>query len=111
MALPNSLRLHLPTLATLCERHQVSALYAFGSVLTDHFRPDSDLDFLVTFGAVKPEDYADNFFDLRDALSALFQRKIDLMESQTLKNPYLKQIVDNSKVLIYARGQGAQMAA
>ena len=111
MDLPMLIRTHYPALVALCERHRVSMLYAFGSVLSERFCPDSDLDFLVTFGAIEPEAYADNYFDFRDALNALFQRKIDLMESQTLKNPYLKQVVNNSKILVYARGQGTQMAA
>jgi len=54
-------------------------------------------------GAVSPEDYADNFFDFRDALAVLFQRKIDLVEVQTLKNPYFKQVVENTKQPVYAR--------
>lgn len=111
MESPILIQKNYPTLTALCERHQVTTLYVFGSVLNERFRPDSDLDFLVTFGAVEPEAYADNYFDLRDALSPLFQRKIDLLESQTLQNPHLKHIVENSKVLVYARGQSAQMAA
>jgi uncharacterized protein len=36
-------------LARLCDRWQVLRLEAFGSVLRDDFRPDSDIDLLVTF--------------------------------------------------------------
>ncbi len=111
MPIPVLIKKNYPALSALCEQYCVAKLYIFGSILTERFRPDSDLDFLVTFGEVELEEYADNYFDLRDALSTLFQRKIDLLESQTLQNPHLKQIVNNSKVLVYARGQSTQMAA
>ena len=98
------LEAHQSELAALCAKHHVVALDLFGSALTDRFGPESDLDFVVMFGAVTPEDYADNFFDFRDALAALFQRKIDLVEVQTLNNPYFKQVVEQTKQPVYARG-------
>jgi len=94
----------------LCRQYHVKQLYLFGSVLTKKFRPDSDLDFLVTFQGVEPLEYADNFFDFRDALAQLFQRKVDLVESQTLKNPYFKSAVDATKVIVYG-GPDREMAA
>ncbi|RZJ39222.1 MAG: hypothetical protein EOO18_01335 [Chryseobacterium sp.] len=33
----------------LCEQHKVRRLYAFGSVLTDRFQQDSDVDLIVDF--------------------------------------------------------------
>jgi predicted nucleotidyltransferase len=100
----------LGELESLCRQYQVESLYIFGSALTHKFQPDSDVDLLVTFKDVIPENYADNYFDFRDALSKLFQRKIDLVESQTLKNPYFKHIVDTTKMQIYGRGQGIKVA-
>lgn len=98
------LQAHRSELEELCAKHHVVALDLFGSALTERFGPESDLDFVVMFGTVPPEDYADNFFDFRDALAELFQRKIDLVEVQALKNPYFKQIVEKTKKPIYARG-------
>jgi uncharacterized protein len=96
-------------LDSLCRQFHVESLFIFGSVLTSKFRPDSDLDFVVTFRNVPLEEYADNFFDFRDALEALFQRKIDLVESQTIKNPYFKKAVESSKIQLYGRRQSRQM--
>ena len=95
---------HRDALANLCTKYQVVALDLFGSALTDRFSPESDLDFVVKFGPVPAEAYADNFFDFRDAMAELFQRKIDLVEVQKLSNPYFKQIVENTKQPVYARG-------
>lgn len=111
MTLPKIIQSQRSALADLCQRHKVEELYVFGSVLTERFGPDSDLDFLVVFRGVSPEDYADNFFDFRDSLTQLFQRKVDLIEAQTLKNPYFKQIVNRTKKRIYAGGPRAQVAA
>ena len=49
----------------------------------------------------KVEDYFDNYFDFKYALEELFNRSVDLVEDQTIKNIYLRQNVDASKQLIY----------
>ena len=44
-------RIAIPTdrIATFCERRQVAELALFGSAVRDDFRPDSDVDVLVSF--------------------------------------------------------------
>lgn len=73
----------------------------FGSVLTNRFRDDSDIDLLVNFNKEEISDYFDNFFELKYALEALLGRSIDLVEEHNIKNPYLKASIDSSKTLIY----------
>jgi predicted nucleotidyltransferase len=85
----------------LCESHKVKNLYAFGSVLTPTFNAESDIDLIVDFKDIDVEDYADNYFDLKFSLEDIFQRPIDLLESQAIKNPYFKQAVDQTKELVY----------
>lgn len=92
---------HLPDIQRICKIRHVANLYAFGSVLTDKFRADSDIDFLVEFEDLIPEDYADNYFDLCDDLEQLFQRKIDLVTLRSVKNPYFKNQVMKTRELIY----------
>ena len=60
----------------LCKKHKVHKLFVFGSVLTSRFNDNSDVDLVVDF-------------------------KVDLLEEQTIKNPYLKKNVDATKTLIY----------
>jgi hypothetical protein len=104
------LQAHKSDLEILCRQYHVKQMYLFGSALTTKYRPDSDLDFLVTFQDVDPLEYADNFFDFRDALSQLFQRNVDLVEIQTLKNPYFKSAVEATKVIVYGEPD-CEMAA
>ncbi|RLD78717.1 MAG: nucleotidyltransferase [Bacteroidetes bacterium] len=92
---------NIELLKILCSKYKVLKLYVFGSVLSNKFRSDSDIDFLVTFGIVELKEYADNYFDFKFSLEDLFNRKIDLLEEKAIKNPFLKQSIDTSKKLIY----------
>jgi len=92
---------HLPDIQRVCKARHVVNLYAFGSVLTDKFRSNSDIDFLVEFENLPPEDYADNYFELCDDLEQLLQRKVDLVTIRSVKNPYFKNQVMKTRELIY----------
>ena len=85
-----------PSIIALCEKHKVKRLFAFGSVLTSRFTEKSDIDLVVDFDKeVEQVDYVNNFFDLRDALSAIFHR------DKAIRNPVLRRNIDRTKSLIY----------
>jgi len=85
----------------LCNKHKVSKLFVFGSVLSDKFKKSSDIDFVVDFSEVDIYNYADNYFNLKDSLENLLNRQVDLLEEKAIKNPYLRKTIDSSKRLIY----------
>ena len=85
----------------LCRRHKVIYLFAFGSILTEKFRSDSDIDFIVDFSDVKLFEYAENYFSFKYSLENLLKRNVDLLEDKAIKNPYLRESIDVSKKLIY----------
>jgi hypothetical protein len=85
----------------LCRQYHVKTLYVFGSALTDGFGSDSDVDLIVAFNEIPVEDYADNYFDFKFSLQDIFNRPIDLLEEQAIKNPYLLQNINRHKQLIY----------
>jgi uncharacterized protein len=87
----------------LCKTFKVKNLYAFGSVLTNKFNSESDIDLLVNFTDMKLEDYADNYFDFKFSLQDILQRPIDLLEEKTMKNPYLRKSVNQQRQLIYGQ--------
>jgi len=89
-------------LAQLCLQNKVKSLYAFGSVLTNRFNNDSDIDMVVDIDSTNPLEYADNYFNLKFALQDLFNRPVDLLENKAIRNDYLRREIDNSKQLIYA---------
>lgn len=85
----------------LCKKHKVHKLFVFGSILTNRFNDKSDIDLVVDFKKTEIEDYFNNYFDFKYSLEDLLNREIDLLEEQTIKNPYLKKSVDATKTLIY----------
>lgn len=85
----------------LCEIHKVKSLYAFGSVLTDKFNSESDIDLIVDFANISVEDYADNYFDFKFSLQNILKRPIDLLEEKAIKNPYFRQSVNQQRQLVY----------
>lgn len=92
---------YLPKIIALCKKHKVKNLFAFGSVLTNRFTDKSDIDLLVDFEGVNLEDYADNYFDLKYALENLLGQDVDLLEGKAVRNPYLKESIDTTKVQLY----------
>jgi predicted nucleotidyltransferase len=86
----------------LCRQYNVKTLYAFGSVLTDKFNSDSDVDLIVDFMDIIPlESYADNYFDFKFSLQDILKRPIDLLEEKAIRNPYFRQNVNQKRQLIY----------
>ncbi len=85
----------------LCKAHKVKSLYAFGSVLSDNFNAESDIDLIVDFANMEVEDYADNYFDFKFSLQELFKRPIDLLEEKAIKNPYISESVSQQRQLLY----------
>ncbi|MDZ7739706.1 MAG: nucleotidyltransferase domain-containing protein [Bacteroidales bacterium] len=85
----------------LCEQYNVSQLSVFGSILTDKFNKNSDIDLLVDFSSIDLQNYADNYFSLKQALEEIFRRQVDLLENKAIKNPYLRQSINSSKRILY----------
>jgi predicted nucleotidyltransferase len=100
---------NIDQIRALCDRYRVKALYAFGSVCTGQFHGQSDVDLLISFEAMDPVDYADNYFLMADALESILQRPVDLITEKSLSNPYFIQSVNQTKQMIY--GSGSQKAA
>jgi len=104
----NKQRIIIPKkkIGEFCQRWKVVEFSLFGSILRDDFRPDSDVDVLVTF----TPDAQVSLFDLvemQDELKAIFKREVDLIEKQAIvesKN-YIrrKSILENTRV-VYAQG-------
>ncbi len=97
------LKEHISQIQRLCDRYNIKALFAFGSVTNDKFNADSDIDLLVDIDIDDPIEYADNYFGFKFQLQELFNRELDVLEQKAITNPLLRQKIDQSKVLVYAR--------
>jgi uncharacterized protein len=90
---------HLPEIKQLMLEHGVERAYLFGSAARGTMKAESDVDFIIKF----PETmhfttYADNYFALAEKLELLLKRSVDLVTEKTLKNPYLLQVINQSKL-------------
>ncbi len=101
--LMNTQQLLTPDIIKLYKTHKVKSLYAFGSVLSDNFNKESDIDLIVDFSNIDVEDYADNYFDFKFALEELLKRPVDLLEEKAIKNPYFRQSVNEQRKLVYGQ--------
>ena len=89
-------------IAAFCRKWGITEFSLFGSVLRDDFRPDSDVDVLVTFHPGGGYTF-ETLPDLLDELSALFGgRAIDLVEKPLLTNPFRRHAILTSRQVIYA---------
>lgn len=85
----------------LCEKFYVECLCLVGSAAKETLTDEGDMDFLARS---KPFDlyyYLGNYLDFRSKLQGLFQRKMDLVEEQSLRNPVLEKSIDRNKRLVY----------
>lgn len=84
----------------LCRKWSVREMALFGSVLRPDFRPDSDVDVLVTFEDDAPWSLWD-LLDMRDELHEVFGREVDLVEQRSLDNPYRRRSILRTRQVIY----------
>ena len=90
-------------IAELCRTHHVRRLSVFGSAVRDDFDPErSDVDLLVEFESVNEFLYAPNFFSLLRGFDSVFGRQVDLLTESSIRNPYLRNAIEQDKVALYA---------
>lgn len=94
---------HKAEIRALCRRLGVKRLDLFGSAVRDSGTGRiGDLDFLVDLGDRSPEDYAETYFSLREALEELFSRPVDLVTAPSIRNPFFKQRLEQTRSVLYA---------
>ena len=91
-------------IAEFCRKWNVVEFALFGSVLREDFRPDSDVDVLVSFA---PDSRVSLFDwpDMQDELQAIFGRPVDLLTRAGIeesRNPYRKKSILDSARVVYA---------
>ncbi len=84
-----------------CRRWLVAELAVFGSVLREDFRPDSDVDVLVSFEPDARWSLFD-FVTMQDELEALFGRPVDMVEKEGLRNPFRRHAILSTQEVLYA---------
>ena len=83
-----------------CERHHIACLALFGSVISDDFRPESDIDVLVEFRPGVRVGLA--FIRMQDELSAVLGRTVDLHTPASLSKYFRDQVLREAEPLYVA---------
>jgi len=95
--------------AALQNNAAVKKFYLFGSALTPRFdENNSDIDVLVETAEISPEEKGEYLIALWEDLEKLFNRKVDLLTENSLRNPYLAREIEQTRKLIYD-GQNRQI--
>jgi len=102
-ALPPFVTQHLHAIDRLCHDLSVRELRVFGSAVTEHFDSTrSDIDFVVEFSDPDAPGIADRYMALAEGLELIFQRPVDLVTRQAMKNPVFRHTVDSTSRSLYA---------
>lgn len=90
-------------IAEFCKRWSINEFSVFGSVLREDFRPDSDIDVLLS---INPKAHIGLFelAQMQIELEDMFKRPVDLVEKEGLRNPYRRSEILNTSRVIYAAG-------
>lgn len=87
----------------LCRALGVRRLDVFGSAVSDSFDVvTSDVDILVDFEPGDDFDHFGTYFALKEGLERILGRPVDLVVSTSIRNPYFRQQVMESKETLYA---------
>jgi len=97
----NGIFLNYNDVIKLCEKYFVVELSIFGSSLRDDFTQNSDVDILVSFEQNSKVTLFD-IIELENEFSKLLNRKADIVEKESLKNPIRKNKILAAREIIYA---------
>jgi hypothetical protein len=84
----------------ICKALRVKRLELVGSASRGDFQSDrSDVDVLVEFEGI--ERLFDRYFELKKQLEHSLGRRVDVIQHDAVRNPYVRQTIDRDKVQIY----------
>jgi uncharacterized protein len=88
-----------------CAKWKITELSVFGSILRDDFRPDSDIDFLVTFNGSAQWDLYDVEL-MKNELEQTIGRSVDFISRSAIErsdNRFIKKEVLSTAEAVYAK--------
>jgi predicted nucleotidyltransferase len=85
----------------ICEKYRIAYVDAFGSIARSEQKEDSDIDLIIEFSEPRREKISNRFFGFLHDVEDRFQRRVDLLTENSLRNPFLKDKVDQERLRIY----------
>jgi uncharacterized protein len=96
-------RLPRKKIAEFCKRWSITEFSVFGSVLREDFRPDSDIDVLVSIDPTAHIGLLE-IAKIQIELEVMFKHPVDLVEKERLRYPYRKNEILRTAELVYTAG-------
>ncbi|TFU27407.1 nucleotidyltransferase family protein [Thermus tengchongensis] len=95
-------KLTSPEVRSLLEQHRVRRLHLVGSHARGEAGEGSDLDLLVEFFPMPPEEHAAAYLGLLLDLEAILGCPVDLLEVGAVQNPFLRASLLKDRQEVYA---------
>jgi len=96
--MPKQIQVNKEELAAFCRRNNIARLSFFGSVLSDDFTPESDIDVLVVFEEGRTPGFLEVARIERELSEAFDDRKVDLRTFQDLSRYFRKEVLASAEV-------------
>jgi predicted nucleotidyltransferase len=84
-----------------CEKWNVKELNLFSSALRDNFGPDSDVNVVIKMANYDRIGLYE-WLDMIEELQEIFGRKVDLVSTDGVRNPFVRLEIARSRRLIHA---------
>lgn len=100
-----------PAIEALCREFGIEKLEVFGSITTEAFRDDSDVDFIVhlpdgfDFG-----QWGSRFFSIEERLSDLLGRDVDVVTPKALRNHWFRHEANKTRTEIFNAANISEVA-
>ena len=96
----NGIFLSYSDVINLCKKYCINELSIFGSSIRDDFTQNSDVDVLVSFEQ-NSEITLFDIMELEKEFSLIINRKVGIVEKESLKNPIRKKKILSTREIIY----------
>jgi uncharacterized protein len=86
--------------ALICRQLGVLRLDLFGSAARGELGPESDIDLVARFDRGRGHMFS-RYFELKEMLEEIYGRPVDLLLEDSIENPYLREVIEATRVNIY----------
>ena len=88
----------------ICRKLKIRRLEVFGSAASGGFKPlESDIDLIVEFeDPDAPPGLLSRYLELAEKLESVLGKKVDIITPQSIRNPYFRKSIDESREDVYA---------
>ncbi|NRA26498.1 MAG: nucleotidyltransferase domain-containing protein [Opitutales bacterium] len=88
-------------ISPLCEKYEIAYVDAFGSIARSEQTQQSDIDLIIEFSEPRKDRISRRFFGFLHDVEDQFDSRVDLLTENSIRNPFLKEKIDQDRIRIY----------